>query len=206
MDADNNEPVSSGQAMLGEVILSIVITAACCILLGYVAFRMEMFNFHSSTSQVIINAVIGSAFFWVRKKVNLKISLAVTFILVLIEWTFLIKSTRLIVLNQQVLFFLALIVSILLYDTYFSRMHKYARPFILMLLLAFLSVIETLIQFLVLIVSNMGNYTFDMIGRVSFSMTLVGGVSGLGLGMGILLAYRLVPILKLPADESGDRS
>jgi hypothetical protein len=200
METNHDEPVSSGQGVLGEIILSIVITAACCLLLGYVAFRKEMFNFHSSASQVVVNAVIGSVFFWVRKKINVKISFAVTLVLLLIQWAFVIKSTRLIVLNQQVLFFLALIVSILLYDTYFSRMHKYARPFILMFLLAFFSVLETLIQFLVLIMSNTANFTFDMIGRVSFSMTITGGVSGLGLGMGILAAYLLVPKLKLPAE------
>ncbi|MDD5362095.1 MAG: hypothetical protein PHN88_08175 [Ignavibacteria bacterium] len=204
METNNNEPVSSKQEVLGEIILSVVITVACCLLLGYAAFRKEMFNFHSSASQVLVNAVAGSAFFWVRKKINIKISFAVTFVLLLIQWAFIIKSTRLIVLNQQVLFFLALIASIMLYDTYFSRMHKYAKPFILMFLLAFFSVIETLIQFLVMIMSNMANFTFDMIGRVSFSMTITGGVSGLGLGMGILAAYLLVPKLKLPVDAQED--
>ncbi len=192
MDTPTSQPADVSK----DIALSIAITAALTLIIGYVFFRFEIFNFHMSTSQITVNAVVGPVFFWLWRKINIKIAVAAVLLLFLAEQAFIIKSVRPIIINGQAFFFLALIFSIVLYDTFFSKMRKYVRPFILMFLLAFFSVMEVTIQFFLLKLFNIADYELSMLYRTLFPQTLLGGLSGLGLGLGFLISGLILKEIK----------
>lgn len=181
-------PTPQSAEIYRDIALSIAISTALTLILGYVFFRMDIFNFHMTTSQIPVNAIVGSVFYWLWRKINIKISIAAVLLLFLAEQAFIIRSVHLITLNSQLMFFLALIFSIVLYDTYFAKMHRYVRPLVLMFLLAFFSVLEVTIQFLLLKLFNIGSYEYSLLYRTLFPQTLLGGLSGIGLGLGFLIS------------------
>ncbi|MCE1165499.1 MAG: hypothetical protein LWX07_08880 [Bacteroidetes bacterium] len=192
MEPSTPQPVEVSR----DIALSIAITAAVTLIIGYVFFRFEIFNFRMTSSQIPVNAFVGSIFFWLWRKINLKTGLASVLLLFLAEQALIIRSTKLTSMSSQILFFAALIFSIVLYDTYFSKMHRNIRPLILMFLMAFFSVAEVTIQFMILKIFNIGHYDFSFLYRTLFPQTVLGGLSGLGLGLGFLISGLILKEIK----------
>ncbi len=80
-------------------VLHILIPAACCIILGYIPFGKMIFNTHMTVFQIIVSGILASLFLAVLKFTSIKNSLAVIFVVILLNEVFITKPAGLNILS-----------------------------------------------------------------------------------------------------------
>jgi hypothetical protein len=183
--------MSSGVRSVADIVRRSFVTVVCCLAVGFVFYRWNIFNYHDPAFQFLAFGIVGSMFFFTLR-VNARNSLAVLFVLFVIHSGLVTRALQHGTLLRDVLFFAAIAGALSLFFVVFYRPRELSRP-IDPLVLATLFALTYFIAIVILDAAE-GNFwrgfAFSYVTRTLIPLMTYGFLMGFGLGIGIFVTDR----------------
>jgi hypothetical protein len=168
---------------LTEVVVRSFISLICCMVIGYIFYKSQIFNRHAGAFSILVYGLIGSIFFYTMR-IDIRNAFAALLVLFVIDSAFITHATRFSYLLRDLFCIGALSAAIYTFYQYFyskSQNERWLEPLILSALVAAFTLVATLI--LIVISRGLNVVTFQWIYYIAKLYFLI----GLGIGIGIIL-------------------
>jgi hypothetical protein len=184
-----------------RLVLHIIIPAACCIVLGFIAFGGMIFERHMTMFQIIISGILASLFLAVLKFTSMKNSLAIIFVVILFEEVFITKPAGMDYIIRDAAYLGSLVISVLIF---YKQIYKKAAPSLypLFSVITFAVVYAVCLTIFLLYKSlEYGSSLGSDLFYLPFQI-LIYSIIGLGIGAGTFFADKYLPLIITEPEES----
>ena len=177
---------------LKKFLITSIICFTCCLILGFIFYQGQIFEFRSPKFIIFYFGLTGSVIYAAFEYRNIKDSIIFTLALLFIN-ILLYKARPFIFIIRDIITFAILWFGIYLYIFHLEKKmesFKFTRAFALGLFVALTLCIASL--FLLLLEVHFSNISFNLVKEVLFLSSQSGMLIGLGIGLGYDLSNYLI--------------